>query len=1258
MPDDKAEIPTPEIAQHFPHLTPVADKIPPLDPDAQILLLLGRDILSVHKVREQYNGPHNTPYAQRLDLAWVIVGEICLDRTHQPTNVNVYKTNVLSNGRASYFTPCSKGVQLKEKIETHLLHKPTSSPRSRPPHSSNTDHLGDGVFSRNADDEKLAFSIEDNIFLEVMDKGVRLAEDNHWVAPLPFRTPRKQLPNNREQAVQRLSSLQRTFQRKAGMKKDFFEFMHNIIEKQQAEPAPPLQPGEECWYLPTFGVYHPQMPNKIRVVFDSSAQFRNVSLNDVLLRGPNLNNTLVGVLLRFRKEQIAITADIEQMFFSFKVREDHRNYLRFLWHKDNCPDKEIIDYRMTVHVFGNSPSPAVAIYGLRRTAELGETEYDADTKEFVLRNFYVDDGITSVASGEKAVDLLQRAQKMLSVANLKLHKVASNSTAVMQAFPPEDRASELKDLDLSSDPLPLQRSLGISWDLKLDCFTFRVSRDTRPFTRRGTLSTVNSLYDPLGLVSPVTTQGKALVRDFTSLQQDWDDALPEEKRAQWEAWTMSLVDLEQLHIPRSYVPISLSQTQDIELCVFSDASVLAIAAVAYVRVTDSEGQGHVGFVMSKSKLAPFPAHTVPRLELCASVLAVELMELITEEMDTELRVTFYTDSRVVLGYVHNTTRRFHMYVANRVTRILKSTSPDQWHYVRTDQNPADHATRPMPPANLLLTNWFSGPAFLQQPAAERKAECFQLVNPDLDVEVLPQVTTLTTRVTHQTLGSHRFQRFSSWKSLVRAVTTLTHVARSFSKSSDTEMCKRWYHCIEPCIAEVTQAKSTIIKAVQQEMYKEEFDSLTKNGHVSQGSYLEKLDPYIDSDGLMRVGGRIRAADLSDQEKHPLIIPPSHIANLLIQHYHSQVAHQGRHLTMGAIRTAGLWVIRGNKLVSSLIHKCVLCKKLRGKLETQKLSDLPTDRVSVDPPFTHTGLDVFGPWSVVTRRTRGGSAENKSWAVMFSCLSTRAVHLELIESMSTSSFINAFRRFLAVRGPVQHLRSDRGTNFIGACRELQINTADPEIKGFLQDRGCTWTFNAPHSSHMGGAWERMIGVARRILDGLLLKTSSTRLTHEVLTPLMAEVMAIMNSRPLSPISTDTDIPQILSPAMLLTQKASVSPAPPGDFTMDHLHKNQWRQVQSLAYTFWKRWRQEYLTTLQPRRKWSVNRPDLRVGDIVLLKDCQVKRQEWPVGLVTEAIPSSDSRVRKVMVKTAKEGTVKEYLRPISDMVLLFPGEDKA
>ena len=972
MPDDKEEIPTPEITQLFPHLAPVADKIPPPDPSAQILLLLGRDVLSVHKVREQHNGPNNTPYAQRLDLGWVIVGEICLDGAHQPTDVNVYKTNILPNGRASYFTPCPKGIHVKEKATSQSLqYLPDVLRYSGPSKGSSADTscIGDSVFLRTADDEKTALSIEDKLFLDLMKKEVCLAEDNHWVAPLPFRSPRIRLPDNKEQAKHRLFSLQRTFQKKPGMKEHFFDFMQKVIENHQAEPAPPLKPGEECWYLPIFGVYHPQKPDKIRVVFDSSAQFSNISLNDVLMTGPDLNNTLIGVLLRFRKERIAITADIEQMFYCFKVKEDHRNYLRFLWHKENCPEEEIIDYRMTVHVFGNSPSPAVAIYGLRRTAEHGEAEHGTDAKEFVLHNFYVDDGITSVPSEEEAVDLLKRTQEMLAEANLRLHKMASNSATVMEAFPPEDRAKDLKDLDLNADPLPLQRSLGVSWNLKNDCFTFKVSREVKPFTRRGALATVNSLYDPLGFVSPITMHGKALVREFTSMQQEWDTPLPADKRTQWEAWTTSLTDLEHLHIPRQYVPVTLSQAHSKELCVFSDASVLAIAAVAYLRVIDSDRQCHVGFVMSKSKLAPFPAHTIPRLELCASVLAVELMELIKEELDTELQIKFYTDSRVVLGYIHNTTRRFHMYVANRVTRIRKSTTPSQWHYVRTDLNPADHATRIMPPAQLHLTNWFSGPKFLTQPDApeDTDAECFQLVNPDLDLEVRTQVTTLVTSIENHTLGSDRFQRFSSWKSLVKAVVILTHVAKSFSQSSRTETCGKWHYCTRPCTSEHTQAKSTVIKAAQQDVYEDEFKSLTQDGKVSQHSSLKQLDPFIDNEGLLRVGGRVRKADLSDQEKHPLILPPNHhVATLLVQHYHSQVAHQGRHFTAGAVRTAGLWIVGAKKLISSVIHKCVMCRKLRGRLENQKMSDLPADRLSVDPPFTHTGLDVFGPWSVVTR----------------------------------------------------------------------------------------------------------------------------------------------------------------------------------------------------------------------------------------------------------------------------------------------------
>ncbi|XP_061418190.1 uncharacterized protein LOC133349068 [Lethenteron reissneri] len=324
-----------------------------------------------------------------------------------------------------------------------------------------------------------------------------------------------------------------------------------------------------------------------------------------------------------------------------------------------------------------------------------------------------------------------------------------------------------------------------------------------------------------------------------------------------------------------------------------------------------------------------------------------------------------------------------------------------------------------------------------------------------------------------------------------------------------------------------------------------------------------------------------------------------------------------------------------------------------------MADLPADRLSVEPPFTSVGIDVFGPWTVISRRTRGGLANSKRWAVLFTCMSTRAVHIEVIESMDSSSFINALRRFFAIRGPAKQLRSDCGTNFIGACKELKINTENVEdysVRKYLSDQGCTWIFNPPHSSHMGGAWERMIGIARRILDSMLCDVGSTRLSHEVLTTLMAEVSAIINSRPLIPVSTDPESPFILTPATLLTQKTDVLTAPTEEASTADLYRRQWRQVQSFANTFWHRWKNEYLTTLQVRNKWQSNRPDIQEGDLVLLKDNQAKRNEWPMGRILKSIPSADGKVRKVEVMIAKQGVARTFIRPIVEIVLLLSRKD--
>ncbi|XP_055367455.1 uncharacterized protein LOC114862962 [Betta splendens] len=1235
--NNRSEIPTPSAIMHQPHLRDIAKHVPDLDPDAKILLLLGRDVIRAHKVREQINGPHNAPFAQRLDLGWVVVGDVCLGNVHKPM-VKTFKTNVLENGRPSIFQPCTSFIHAREARHDYDQRC-----------SVNEKMLGQSVFIQTEHDNKPAPSVEDKVFLKRMDAKVYRDEDNSWVAPLPFREPRQRLPNNKEQAISRFTSLKRTMKRKPEMQQQYVEFMGRIFANGHAEVAPQLKENEECWYLPTFGVYHPQKPNQIRVFFDSSAQWSGTSLNDVLLKGPDLNNSLLGVLLRFRKEKVAVLADIQQMFHCFLVHEDHRNFLRFLWHKDNDINKEVVEYRMRVHVFGNSPSPAVAVYGLRRAIREGAQRYGEDTVKFVERHFYVDDGLISVSTEAEAIDLLKRTQASLAESNLCLHKLVSNCQAVTEAFSPEDCAV-VKNLDLSGKDTPTQRSLGLLWEIRTDTFTFSVPPNNKLFTRRGVLSTVSSIFDPLGLIAPVTIQGRAILRELTSEQSDWDTPLPADRLNQWEAWRNSLQDLKQLHVPRIYTAASPSETTYKELCVFSDASVKAIGAVAYLRTVQEHGHVEVGFIMGKAKLAPQSDPTVPRLELCAAVLAVEMADLIQDELDLELdAVKFYTDSKVVLGYICNESKRFYLYVHNRVQRIRMSSRPEQWNYVHTEKNPADHASRSVPASHLAQTSWFTGPDFLRKTPVEetQPSPSFELIEPETDVEIRPEVRTCATFLDSKVLTSERFQRFSTFTSLVRSIASLIHIAKSYNHSVQNSKCKGWHICNLPHTQEERdQAKDVIFKATQISAFAKERAALHTNKMIPTNSCLRTLNPILDN-GLLVLGGRLKYSGLTSVEKNPIILPKrNHISVLLTRYYHEQVKHQGRHLTEGAIRAAGLWILGGKALVNSVLHKCVICRKLRGKQEEQHMSDLPPERLQVCPPFTYVGLDVFGPWSVNIRRTRGGQAGSKRWAIMFSCMSSRAVHIEVIESMDTSSCINALRRFFALRGPAKQLRSDCGTNFIGASKELGM---DKRMHSYLSEQGCTWVFNPPHASHMGGSWERMIGIARRILDSMFLQ-QNIRLTHEVLCTLMAEVTAIMNGRPLTPVSSDPENPFILSPSMLLTQKVGVPP-PLGEFSDKDLHTKQWRQVQTLADQFWTRWKKEYLHTLQCRQKWTEIRRNLQVGDLVLLKDKQVARNCWPMARVTATFPGKDEHVRKIELQTTEGGNPKTFLRPVGEVVLL-------
>ena len=275
-----------------------------------------------------------------------------------------------------------------------------------------------------------------------------------------------------------------------------------------------------------------------------------------------------------------------------------------MWFRDNNPENEVVDYRMRVHMFGNSPSPAVATYGLRRAAQEGEMDFGMNVCQFIRTDFYVDDALKSFPTEAEAVDVLKRAHNLLACYNIKLHKIASNSVKVMDAFPKEERAKSMETLDLAVDDLPVQRSLGVAWNMTTDTLTFNIPVTQKPFTRRGVLSTINSLFDPLGFLAPVTVQGRLLLRELVSQGTDWDTPLSDEKSMKWKKWQYSLQDLNKLNTRRTYASFSVTRAQSIELCVFSDASVKAIAAVAYLKVKAEDGVIDVSFVLGKAKLAP------------------------------------------------------------------------------------------------------------------------------------------------------------------------------------------------------------------------------------------------------------------------------------------------------------------------------------------------------------------------------------------------------------------------------------------------------------------------------------------------------------------------------------------------------------------------------------------------------------------------------------------------------------------------------
>ena len=1224
--DTRHEVATPETIRKFEHAAPYAHNYPAFDNEAPMVLLIGRDCpraMFDQKLTETF------PYVVDSPLGFALVGETCPKSTSKPiTSVNPCKTDLCPINSVSVdFNFGNKAPNIED------------------------------VFQETPEDEELGLSQDSKEFLSILNVEHRVDEDGNLELPLPFKESVK-IPNNSAVVFKRTENALNRLRKNPSKLDACVKNMQHCIDQGYIEQVPMSKVEDpDAIYIPVHDVTHPKK-GKTRMVFDASFSYRGVSLNDALLQGPNLINEMSGVFLRFRESPVAFSCDIQDMFYNFRVPANQRDKLRFYWFDDNDPHKEIVSFRAKTHLFGLTSSPGVANYALKLCAMRPLTQEFEAAQNFILESFYVDDGINSTENTQSGIKILCNTMALLKNYNVRLHKIMSNDEGLLNHFPESERAQgSSRPLDETS----LQRVLGTSWNTKEDTLSLDVEVPNRPFTKRGILSCIGSIYDRMGLVGPVTLAGRLMQRKImppkTSMTNPldkfgWDDKLPDEYFAEYDKWLTSLQNLSSISIPRCLVPKDFKPARR-ELHVFSDASDDAIGYVAYLRTISEGGSVHVAFVNANSKVAPRSATSIPRMELNAAVeAAVNASMLIREMKHKPDEVFLYTDSLIVMGYLRNKEKRFARYVERRVQLILHHTPVSWWHYVSTNLNPADIATRPHTPDELCSSIWFTGPEALW--CKDYQPESIDLRNFGHYLpEVKLQQVVLRTSLNESSPVFKICTRFSSYPKVIQTVNLFNNLAHL----NDLKRQQSGILLAPRAPSDYKETELFIIKAIQSEVYNSIIQHIKRNKSISPNERLSPLSPYLDDEGMLRVGGRLRNATIPFSEQHPVILPNQHpFTELLVMHHHSMTKHQGGYLTHALLRQNGIYVEKGKSLVRRIVGNCVVCRKLRADAATQLMADLPADRVEETAPFTNVGIDVFGHFEISEgKNTRRHTSTKKVWVLILVCLPSRAVHLEPLPAMDTATFLNALTRFFSIRGPCKIVRSDQGSNFLGAINQMEaidLSTLEKQLKAL----NIKWILNPPHASHMGGTWERKIASVRRVLDATFATMGPRKMTYDEFSTTIAQASSIVNQTPLWVTLDDPNDPIPLTPAMLLTLRTEndVVSEEFDDRDLLAYGKQRHRRVQYLSDQFWIRWRREYLLTLTERHKWKVRNSCIAVDDVVLVRDKQRKRNDWPMGRVSSVKQSSDGLVRSVTIQLSSKTKEPRFLtRPISELVLLVP-----
>ncbi|XP_050056095.1 uncharacterized protein LOC126549771 [Aphis gossypii] len=1087
---------------------------------------------------------------------------------------------------------------------------------------------------------------EDELVEEWFRKTVNRDSTGRFCVALPFRsrimdnlanrTPIVLGPS-RTMALNRLYNLERRLTKDPDLYSAYRKFMNDYLSLGHMRPA--INPGK--YFIPHHPVVKRSNDNiKIRVVFDASARSSTgYSLNDCLATGPKLQLDISNVLLRSRFHKYLFIADIEKMYRQINICEEDCAYQHILWR--NSPDEEVQEFQLCIVTYGMSSAPFLAMRCLHQLNEEDGPSYPL-AFNILTTSTYVDDIVAGANTVEDVLQLKQEIVALLRRGNFNLKKWASNCTEVLENIDVEDRAL---DSIIEAKDVHSVKVLGLHWDTNVDAFGYHTSPENPVVTKRSILSTIARLYDPIGVLGPTIFWAKCVLQELWIQKLNWDEPPSISVIDKWKMFINDLPLLSDLSLPRH---IDVRQVKSVQLLGFADASQKGYAAVVYVRIVDAQEVVRIHFITCKSKVAPLKSSdaditlTIPRLELCAALLLSQLLshqlEVLQHVVNIE-RVRAWTDSTIVLAWLTTEQKKLKIFVTNRVAKIRSLIPMCEWAHVTSGDNPADPASRGTLPKELVSQSLhIHGPYFLHLP--EHQWPVISLSKLKLPAtDQLPEVKKFSECTLHVHQVENPEDMLKRFSSLTRMQRVLSHCYRFIQKA------RRKFTTDGPISChEAENILNKCVKFTQNSHWPQLSKQLMNPQATITPSSLAQLAPFLDPNGIIRVGGRLKFSTLDESAKHPVLLPKNSVlTRLIILHYHQCLLHGGMRLVMSMIHRK-FWIISCRSAIKEVIHSCVTCIRYRAACPKPYMANLPSIRVKPDYPFTNVGMDYGGPF-VVKEARRRNSRTQKAYIALFVCMSVKAIHVEVVTDLSTETFLAAFDRFIARRGVPTEIRSDCGTNYVGAAREFKNLFKDSATRDAVQSRAlCQWKFNPPAAPHFGGIWEAAIKSVKTHLKKVI---GSQVFTVEEFTTLAIRIEGILNSRPLTPISGDPNDLNALTPGHFLIGRP-ISAIPERELTMTPMNRlNRWQLIKQAQQSFWKRWSQEYLQTLQTRQKWTSPSPSLAVGDLVVINSPNRPSMSWQLGRILQTHPGADDVVRVVTVRTG-DGILK---RPVVKLVKL-------